>query len=294
MIAGGQSVFKKLRSLIHERFSLELRIELEKLSRQRSLTNKGKQDRLIKLLREHDIKDIVQLGSGTNRYGFKLDGFVIKFATDKHGRIDNFKEFKMAKRLYPHVIKVYEVSENGTMMVCEYIEPFSTFAEMSWYQDKIKQILSDMSSTYLIGDVGISENNFGNWGVRVGTKEPVCLDFAYVYDVSSELFMCSSCNTNSMLVPDPLFNKLFCPACKAGKPFSEVRSKIGHEQHQKEIGNLGDEGYVLTESNVITELTTERSNYLLRKEKKKQKKEAEESEPFVDDFVMPYSLTGIT
>ena len=102
---------KVLRSLIHEKFSLDLRLELELLSRRRDIGNREKQEELIQLLRKNDINDIVMLGSGTNRYAFKLSGFVVKFATDHDGKIDNLKEFKMAKRLYPYVIKVHEVSQ---------------------------------------------------------------------------------------------------------------------------------------------------------------------------------------
>lgn len=260
-------MLKKLRSLIHEKFSLELRIELEKLSRLRSVSNQQKQDKLIHILKEHKIDNVVKLGSGTNRYGFKMDGFVIKFATDNDGKIDNFKEFKMAKRLYPYVIKVHEVSENGTMLVCEYVQPFDTYGEMLRHQEKIRKILSEISSTYLIGDVGISENNFGNWGIRVGTTdEPVCLDFAYVYDVNSSLFICTKCQTNSMLVPDSKFDQLTCPRCKMSTTFMSVRMRIGKETHKHEIGDLSEEGYVLSGSNVLTELTLGRSNYLQKKQ----------------------------
>ena len=100
---------KQLRSLIHEKFDFETRVKLDLLSRRRDISNKEKQDELFKILREANIQNLVPLGSGTNRYAFKLDGFVVKFATDNDGKIDNMKEFKMSKRLYPHVIKINEV-----------------------------------------------------------------------------------------------------------------------------------------------------------------------------------------
>ena len=164
----------------------------------------------MKLLRKYDIDGIVPLGPGTNRYAFKLDGFVVKVATDNDGKIDNLKEFKMAKRLFPYVTKTYEVSENGTLLVAEYIQPFESYREMCMYQDKIKDILEKLSDVYLIGDVGITSKNYSNWGLRIGTEDPVCLDFAYVYEVKSELFVCNKCRTGSMLVPTPDFTKLQC------------------------------------------------------------------------------------
>lgn len=264
-------MIKTLRSLIHEKFPFELRVQLELLSRRKDIVNKEKQEELIKLLRKDNINGIVPLGSGTNRYGFKLDGFVIKFATDNDGKIDNLKEFKMAKRLYPYVTKTFEVSENGTILVAEYIQPFDSYSEMCTHGEKIKKILGEMSSVYLIGDVGLSEKNFGNWGLRIGTNDPVCLDFAYVYEVRSELFICSFCQTNSMIVPNSNFSELYCsnPSCKKRYLFQDIRRKIGNDLHRHEIGDLGEEGYILTESHVSTELTLNRSNYLLKKIKEK-------------------------
>lgn len=257
---------KVLRSLIHEKLPLEFRIEVYKLCLRRDIINREKQEELIKLLRKYGVDNVVQLGSGTNRYALKIDGFVVKFATDHDGIIDNLKEFKMAKRLYPYVIKVWEVSENGTMLVCEYVQPFDSYYEMTRHQDTIREMLQHMSTVYLIGDVGISERNYSNWGTRVGSDTPVCLDFAYVYSVSSSIFICNFCKTNSMLVPDKNFYSLFCSNNKCHKEvkFEDIRSKIGNDIHKHEIGDLSEEGYLLDRSDVFVELDTSRSNYLLK------------------------------
>ncbi len=265
---------KVLRSLIQEKFDLDTRTEIEFLSRRRDLVNAEKQEELIKLLQNKGIENIVPLGPGTNRYAFKLDGFVIKVATDHDGKIDNLKEFKMAKRLYPYVTKTYEVSENGTLLVAEYIQPFESYSEMYRYKDQILGILKKLSAVYLIGDVGLTPNNFANWGLRVGTQDPVCLDFAYVYEVSSELFICRACHTNSMLAPNETFTELYCtnPACKHRYLFQDIRTRIGNDVHAHEIGDLSTEGYRLTESHVLTELDEQRSNYLVRKREELEKK----------------------
>lgn len=265
---------KVLRSLIHEKFSFESRVELELLSKRRDISNKEKQEELIKVLRKHNINDIVPLGPGTNRYAFKLDGFVIKFATDNDGKIDNFKEFKMAKVLYPNVTKTYEVSDNGTILVAEYVQPFDSYTEMCRYAGKIREILSEMGSVYLIGDVGITDKNYSNWGLRIGTEDPVCLDFAYVYEVRSELFICQYCQTNSILVPNSDFTELNCsnPQCGKRYQFEDIRRKIGNDIHRHEIGDLTEEGYPMLGSNVLTELTLERSNYMIKYKDKGEKK----------------------
>lgn len=271
---------KTLRSLIHEKFPQDLRVKFELLSRRRDLVNKEKQEELLKLLREYNIQGIVPLGPGTNRYAFKIDGFVVKVATDHDGKIDNMKEFKMAKRLYPYVSKTYEISTNGTLLVAEYIQPFESFTEMCRYAEEIREILGKLASVYLIGDVGISPVNYSNWGLRVGTNDPVCLDFAYVYEVSSELFICRQCKTNSMLVPNKDFTKLYCsnPSCGKEVLFESIRGRIGNDEHNHEIGDLTKEGYELSDSNVFTELDESRSNYLAKHKKDKKKKETASEE----------------
>lgn len=283
-------MIKTLRSLIHEKIPLDLRVQIELLSRRRDLINEEKHQELIKLLRSFNIEDIIPLGPGTNRYAFKLNGFVVKVATDHDGKIDNLKEFKMAKRLYPYVTKIYEVSENGTLLVAEYIQPFQSYQEMCRYAEQIREILTKLSSVYLIGDVGITSKNFANWGLRVGTEDPVCLDFAYVYEVSSELFICRHCKTNAMLIPNKDFTELFCPntACGRRYKFEDIRARIGNDIHRHEIGDLSQEGYELTESNVSVELDEKRSNYLARKKKPKEELEKPKEETVYEPFVMEH------
>lgn len=285
---------KVLRSFIQEKFDIDTRVEIELLSRRRDISNEAKHEELIKLMHSKDIGEIVQLGPGTNRYAFKLDGFVVKVATDHDGKIDNLKEFKMAKRLYPYVTKTYEVSENGTLLIAEYIQPFASYQEMYMHRDRIREILTELSAVYLIGDVGITSNNYANWGERAGSKEPVCLDFAYVYEVSSDLFRCRYCDAHAMLRPDQNFTELYCsnPSCKKRYSFSDIRARIGNDIHAHEIGDLSDEGYRLFSSNVLTQLDEQRSNYLIKKrlEEESQKKKVEVVEEFHDDFIMDSPL----
>ncbi len=267
---------KRLRSFIHEKIPLELRFDLDILSRRRDLRGEEKQEEIIKLFRKYDIGNISQLGPGTNRYGLKLDGFVIKVATDHDGKIDNWKEFKMAKVLFPRVPKTHEVSENGSLLIAEYVQPFESYSEMLKYSDQIREILKEISSVCLIGDVGITSKNYANWGLRVGTDEAVCLDFAYVYDVTSDLFICRHCHANAMLIPNKDFTKLVCtnPACQKETLFEDIRSMISNEYHMEQIGDLTKEGYLMSSSDVPTELDDNKSNYLKRKKKiSKPKKE---------------------
>ncbi len=274
---------KALRSLIHEVLPLDLRVELELLSRRRDIINEEKQEEILTLMRNYDIHNVVPLGPGTNRYAAKIEGFVVKFATDHDGKIDNFKEFKLAKRFFPDVSKIHEVSRNGSLLVAEYIIPFQSYSEMLKYADKIREKLRRISSVYLIGDVGISSVNYANWGLRVGTDEPTCLDFAYAYEVSSELFVCRACKSGGMLVPDKDFVNLHCSACGKRYSFEDIRGRIGNDLHNHEIGDLTEEGYVMTDSGIITQLDCQRSNYLIKKLNKK--KVSEDDSDIVQDPV---------
>ena len=260
---------KRLRSFIHEKIPLELRFDLDIISRRRDLRGEEKQEEIIKLFRKYDIGNISQLGPGTNRYGLKLDGFVIKVATDHDGKVDNWKEFKMAKVLFPRVPKTHEVSENGSLLIAEYVQPFESYSEMLKYSDQIREILREISSVCLIGDVGITSKNYANWGLRVGTDDVVCLDFAYVYDVTSDLFICRHCHANVMLMPNKDFTKLVCPnpACQKETLFEDIRSMISNEYHMEQIGDLSKEGYLMYSSDVPTELDDNKSNYLKRKKR---------------------------
>ena len=272
---------KVLRSLIHEMFPLDLRVKIALLSKRRDLINAEKQEELFKLLREYNV-DATPLGPGTNRYAFKCNGFVVKLATDRDGIIDNYKEFKMVSRLpLKNFMKVYEISDNGTLLVCEYIQVFYSYGEFYQYADRIREVLKELSAVYLIGDVGVTAKNYSNWGLRVGSDEPVCLDYAYVYDVSSELLLCTKCRNQSMLVPDKDFVHLLCPACGATYEFSDIRRRIGNDLHRHEIGDLSEEAYLMTDSNILTQLDIKRSPYLKPEVVRTPivKKEEEEPEP---------------
>lgn len=69
---------------------------------------------------------------------------------------------------------------------------------------QIREILYKLSKVYLIGGLRIISQNFSNWGIRIETDIPVCLDFAYIYDASSSIFICKKCKVNSKSLPDKI------------------------------------------------------------------------------------------
>ena len=51
---------KMLRSFIHEKFSHEMRVQIELLSRRRDISNGEKHEEIIKLLQNSDIGDFTR------------------------------------------------------------------------------------------------------------------------------------------------------------------------------------------------------------------------------------------
>lgn len=231
---------KVYRSLLLETFTPDQCIILEKLARTFSITNNQKAKMIMEHLNEWGI-EFNQLGGGTNRLGLMLDGYVVKIACDKDGKIDNKREFIYSLRLYPYVIKCYEVYADGLIAVFEYVEIF-TIDDFYKNQESMRKILSEIAKNFLIGDVGISSTNYVNWGFR--GEECVILDYAYIYDVSFKTFRCP-CSLDSTLYYDKDFNNLICPVCGKRYSFKEIRKKISRKDQDDEIGDLYQRGYVL-------------------------------------------------
>ena len=210
------------------------------------------------LLTKYNIQ-YTSLGSGTNRLGILIGGYAFKFAYDKAGCTDNKREFKYSKLLYPYAIKVYECFPNGLISVSEYIEVFTE--EDFWtYREPMKNILTDLSSKYLIGDVGIIKKNLTNWGVRHSEYgDQICiLDFAYIYDVSFGTFTCN-CDNITMLEYDKSFSKFICPHCSKVYTFEDLRSRITKKLESEEIGDIRDLSYNVTSDMQTVEYVPEYS-----------------------------------
>ena len=80
------------RSLLLDVFTPDQMIEIHKITKTFSISNNQKMDIIKEKLNEWGIKN-APLGPGTNRYGFMTDGYVVKVAFDKDGKIDNKREY---------------------------------------------------------------------------------------------------------------------------------------------------------------------------------------------------------
>jgi predicted RNA-binding Zn-ribbon protein involved in translation (DUF1610 family) len=217
-------------------------MELLKLTMMYDIDNNTKGFELKRLLTEYGVP-YTSLGSGTNRFGILIDGYAVKFALDDDGRIDNQREFLYSKKLYPYVVKCYECFPNGLCAVTEYVEIFNldTFYR---YQDKMREMLSDISKSFLIGDVGVTAKNYINWGVRhTSHGEEICImDYAYIYAVKYGIFKCS-CDNETLLQYDKDYVNFICPRCGRKYTFGEIRRKVTRKAQQSEIGDISVLGY---------------------------------------------------
>lgn len=232
-----------VRSRINEFIPVEVSEEIRKITHDVTTSdNNEKSKRISDTLRKHDI-NFIELGTGTNRKAVLIDGYVFKIAMDFEGERDNANEYAMSKELQPFVVKVYET--NDLICVTEYITLISR-DEFNMVDKKfeILNILSQLSGSYLLGDVGYDTKNFANWGSR-DNGQLVILDFAYIYRVQGPEMYCTYCENSGFLQYDSLFNSLQCSSCGRTQTFSEVRSRITTVHELGEINRVKEASYLL-------------------------------------------------
>lgn len=289
----------QLRSLILQHFTFDTMLDIYRMVKDLSLNNNEKREELLGILTKYGIEH-EPIGSGTNRYAALIDGIIFKFALDTDGMIDNMREFKYSMKLQPFVIKVYECLLDGLIASCEYVEVLTVdnFYDNA-VRDRMRKILDVVGTRYFIGDIGIDIKNYTNWGFRKNTsRDLVALDFAYCYDLSFKSFRCD-CSAGSILYYDENYTSLICPKCHKKFSFTDIRKRISKNDQMKEIGNLRDEGYVVSSPFEVQKLDLELSYREPPKEKEKKNlfedldvsgidysevPEDDEDEPENDDF----------
>lgn len=258
----------KKRSIILQYFTPEILVKIQLITKTAGASNNDKGQMIKELLTENNVP-FSSLGSGTNRLGLLIDGYAVKIALDEDGMIDNRREFKYTEVLQPYVVKVYEISPLGLVAVTEYVTIF-TYDDFRRYADDMRSILKDISTHFLMGDVGITGKNYVNWGYR--DDGTVCiLDFAYIYSVQYKLFTCS-CSDDAMLVYDDDFVKLICPRCGRKYTFGAIRKRFTKAQQENEIGDTDLQGYIIRKPEEVVPLiqSFEPVNGLKQNKKKKE------------------------
>lgn len=213
---------------------LDLKVKLGEVSFQKGMRPTSRRDKITELFTEYNI-EFKNIGTGTNRHIVKYDGYVIKIALDKEGVADNKQEWVMSDKLAPNVAMAYEISSGGHLLVAEYAPAFTSYYEMCLYRESIKNILSDWSKQFLIGDVGIVDKNFANWGLNAAGR-PVCIDYAYLFPVSMNIFTCI-CGSRAMTLDDS-FSKYRCVKCKREYSDAELRMMITQKERLHMFENV--------------------------------------------------------
>lgn len=234
----------KLHSLIKKYFNKDLLFQLDSLSMMHDVDNNTKGIAVMQILTTFGI-NFKALGSGTNRYAILLDGYCFKIALDEDGKTDNKREFMYSKLAQPYVIKVYECMSTGLICSCEYMQVFEAkdFL-MPSVQKEMREILKELTKVFLIGDIGIDDKNYTNWGYKLSDGSIAILDFAYIYKLSYQVFQCT-CPERGMLHYTKNYNSLVCPVCNKEHSFWDIRKRISRQQELGEIGNILEKGYVV-------------------------------------------------
>ena len=227
----------KYRSRLAE-LPVEVRRGLSEVSYQIGMTPSARKERAMNVLKDHNIP-FNDVGTGTNRFIIRYDGYVIKIALDREGVADNKQEWVMSSLLAPHVAPAHEISKGGHLLVASYAPAFSSYQEFMAYRQEIIPILRAWGTRYLLGDVGITSINYANWGLLYG--KPVCIDYAYIFPVSMDVFTCI-CGCKEMQFTDETFTTYKCanPLCGIQYTDRDLRSKISQDERLKLFNNVSN------------------------------------------------------
>lgn len=217
------SVTRSFRSRLNE-LPIDMKCKIGELVYQKGMRPSNRKNKIVELLTEYGI-DFVEVGTGTNRFIVKYDGFALKIALDREGVADNVQEWVMGSML-SNVAYNFEISSGGNFLVEEYVPAFTSYSEMFTYQSSIRKILTEWSQQYLLGDVGICYENYANWGLAPGGI-PKCIDYAYIFPASMDLFKCTCGSKN--IVPTNSFTSYKCSVCGKSYEDREIRSKISQD-----------------------------------------------------------------
>lgn len=209
---------------------LELKCRLAEIPYQKGMRHSSRKEKIIEALKEFKIP-YVELGTGTNRFIVKYEGYALKIALDNEGVADNRQEWVMSVPLGAGAAQAYEISKGGNLLMAAYNGAFSTFHEFNVYRKEVYKILHDWNAKgFLLGDVGITKKNYANWGLSPDRK-PVCIDYAYIFPGNMDLFECT-CGSKRLYVNED-FTEYHCEDC--GKHFDdrELRMRIPNSVREK-------------------------------------------------------------
>lgn len=209
---------------------IEMKIKIGEVSFQKGMLASHRKNRIIEILNEYKIP-FLEVGTGTNRFIIKYDGYAVKIALDREGIADNSQEWAISEALQPDVAEAYEISKGGHLLVASYAPAFTSHAEMFSYASTIKKILVKWGQRYLLGDVGLTRTNYANWGLSSDGR-PVCIDYAYIFPAGLDMFKCV-CGNKNMVFYDGTYSAYKCSQCGRKYEDRELRAKISQEERER-------------------------------------------------------------
>jgi hypothetical protein len=213
------------RSRIHQ-LPRDVRIAIAEVAYQKQMYADQRKQCIIERLIHHGI-EWTELGTGTNRFIIKFDGFALKTALDREGIADNKQEWVIDPQLRPGDSEAHEISKGGHLLVASYVPAFTSFGEMREYENQIRKILKGWSTRFLLGDVGFTSINYANWGVK--NRQPKCIDYAYIFPANMDLFQCV-CGNKHMVFTGNDYTTYKCTKCGTEYSDREIRSRISNEE----------------------------------------------------------------
>lgn len=222
---------------------IDLKVAIGEVSYQKGMLASSRKNKVIELLNEYHI-EYLEVGTGTNRFIIKYDGYVIKIALDKEGIADNKQEWAMSETLRPHVAQAHEISKGGHLLVASYAPAFTSYSEMYSYASTIRSILGEWGQKFLLGDVGLTKINYANWGISSDGR-PVCIDYAYIFPAGMDLFKCI-CGNRNLSFSDGTFSSYKCPKCGKIYQDRDIRCKISQQERFRLFNKV--EGLNMTET----------------------------------------------
>lgn len=233
----------EVQSLIKKNFSREFMKKIFDVYSNKEMSIVEKTITYDRIFREEfgERRDYRRIGEGTNRFVCLLDNHIIKVAYNYLAYIDNMNELAMSKKLPKHGPLALAYETNGLILVSEYVAVIDKedFLESQIYVKKILQELSqdivsvvnkNKNSYYILGDMGMSSKNYGNWGRRP-SGELVILDYGYLYKTSfkewKKISKCPYCD--SVLEYEDDYTELKCSSCGKTVKYTTIRNNLGYK-----------------------------------------------------------------
>lgn len=248
----------KIESLIKRNFSREFMKKIYDVYIDDCMSIVEKTIRFDKLFTDEfgGRKDYRRIGEGTNRFVCLLDNHVIKVAYNYLAYIDNMNELAMAKKFPEELAQAYET--NGLILVSEYVTVMDKedFLEsqmniqliLTKLQNEVSILGKDKANYYILGDMGVSNKNYGNWGRRIN-GDIVVLDYGYLYEMPfntwKEIAKCPVCGASLEYTDD--YTELHCigDQCTCKVKYTSLRNNLGYAKIIDNIKtNLNNDKYI--------------------------------------------------